>query len=236
MGGVGQSACGWWAAVDGQVGDAAAAAVVGQLAGGQRPDALGRLRPCAMQVLACLPPTPWSISEEEVAARRDLRRHRVFSIDPPTARDLDDALSGAAAPWEPACRRRVVGAAARRRLGAQPRSRALLVRMRRARLHLAPAALAGAPGSWSPLVPAWPFCAPDPCRCTPGPAVEELPDGAGYRVGVHIADVSHFVKPGSALDREAQERSTSGVCVCVVCVCVHCGGWPGDLLAWAGCW
>lgn len=41
------------------------------------------------------------------------------------------------------------------------------------------------------------------------PAVEPLP-GGGYRVGVHIADVSHFVQPGSALDKEAQQRSTSG--------------------------
>ncbi|KAL4419743.1 hypothetical protein ABPG75_006841, partial [Micractinium tetrahymenae] len=83
------------------------------------------------EVLACLPPTPWTICEEELAKRRDFRQTRIFSIDPPTARDLDDALS-----------------------------------------------------------------------------VEELP-GGGYRVGVHIADVSHFVMPGTALDREAQQRSTS---------------------------
>ena len=28
----------------------------------------------------------------------------------------------------------------------------------------------------------------------------------GYQLGVHIADVSHFVRPGSALDKEAQKR------------------------------
>ena len=30
---------------------------------------------------------------DDLSGRRDLRSKRVFSIDPPTARDLDDALS-----------------------------------------------------------------------------------------------------------------------------------------------
>lgn len=34
-------------------------------------------------------------------------------------------------------------------------------------------------------------------------------DGEGYILGVHIADVAHYVHPGSALDREALYRGTS---------------------------
>jgi ribonuclease R len=39
-------------------------------------------------------------------------------------------------------------------------------------------------------------------------SLERLADGR-WRLGVHIADVSHFVRPRTALDREAQHRATS---------------------------
>ncbi|TPX69416.1 hypothetical protein SpCBS45565_g02427 [Spizellomyces sp. 'palustris'] len=83
------------------------------------------------EVLACLPSVPWSIPQEEYSKRRDLRSERIFSIDPQTARDLDDAVS-----------------------------------------------------------------------------VKPLGDGT-FEVGVHIADVTHFVRPGTALDKEARHRATT---------------------------
>ncbi len=39
-------------------------------------------------------------------------------------------------------------------------------------------------------------------------SIKTLPNG-DFEVGVHIADVSHYVRPGSALDREARKRATS---------------------------
>jgi len=73
----------------------------------------------------------WSIPPQEIKRRRDFRNECVFTIDPLTARDLDDALS----------------------------------------VTLEPSGL--------------------------------------FRVGVHIADVSYFVRDGTALDMVAGERATS---------------------------
>lgn len=36
-----------------------------------------------------------------------------------------------------------------------------------------------------------------------------LEPGKLFEVGVHIADVSHFVRPGTAIDLEARERGTT---------------------------
>ncbi|XP_031757684.1 DIS3-like exonuclease 2 isoform X2 [Xenopus tropicalis] len=46
------------------------------------------------KVLQCLPQDlPWTIPQEEFQKRKDLRNECIFTIDPATARDLDDALS-----------------------------------------------------------------------------------------------------------------------------------------------
>ncbi|XP_028365380.1 DIS3-like exonuclease 2 isoform X2 [Phyllostomus discolor] len=46
------------------------------------------------EVLECLPQDlPWTVPPEEFSKRRDLRKDCIFTIDPSTARDLDDALS-----------------------------------------------------------------------------------------------------------------------------------------------
>ena len=73
----------------------------------------------------------WKPTEEMCRGRRDYRNHRVFTIDPTTAKDLDDALH-----------------------------------------------------------------------------ITRLPDGR-VEIGVHIADVSHFIPPNSAVDEEALRRATT---------------------------
>jgi protein SSD1 len=72
-----------------------------------------------------------SIPDREFELRKDLRAERVFTIDPDSAKDLDDAVS-----------------------------------------------------------------------------VKPNDDGT-YDIGIHIADVSYFVKPNTALDRDARKRATS---------------------------
>jgi len=55
------------------------------------------------------------------------------------------------------------------------------------------------------------ICSVDPPGCTDiDDALHAiiLPNG-NYQVGVHIADVSHFIRPGTAIDLEAADRCTS---------------------------
>ena len=39
-------------------------------------------------------------------------------------------------------------------------------------------------------------------------SIRQLANG-NWEVGVHIADVTHYVRPGSVIDKEAQKRATS---------------------------
>ncbi|KAK4510909.1 uncharacterized protein ATC70_000018 [Mucor velutinosus] len=88
-------------------------------------------QPFGQKALKGLPETPWSISQSEIDKRRDLRGTRIFTIDPATAKDLDDAVH-----------------------------------------------------------------------------VTKLAENE-FEIGVHIADVSHFVHQHTALDHEAFDRGTS---------------------------
>ncbi|KAM9454993.1 exosome complex exonuclease RRP44 [Clarias gariepinus] len=88
-------------------------------------------QPFSQAVLSFLPKMPWSITEEDLKVRADLRHLCVCSVDPPGCTDIDDALH---------------------------------------------------------------------CRKL---------DNGNLEVGVHIADVSHFIRPGNALDQEAASRGTT---------------------------
>lgn len=55
------------------------------------------------------------------------------------------------------------------------------------------------------------ICSVDPPGCTDiddALHCRQLPNG-NLEVGVHIADVTHFIRPGNALDREAASRATT---------------------------
>ncbi len=82
-------------------------------------------------VLGDLPSLPWTITEDDLKQRKDLRHLAICSVDPPGCTDIDDALH---------------------------------------------------------------------CRKL---------DNGNLEVGVHIADVSHFIRPGTALDKEAANRGTT---------------------------
>lgn len=51
------------------------------------------LTPYEDELLEGLPPADYIPTETDLADREDLRKHCIFTIDPATAVDLDDALS-----------------------------------------------------------------------------------------------------------------------------------------------
>lgn len=55
------------------------------------------------------------------------------------------------------------------------------------------------------------ICSVDPPGCTDiDDALHCMPmENGNFQVGVHIADVTHFVKPGTAIDLEASQRATT---------------------------
>ncbi|XP_049291295.1 DIS3-like exonuclease 2 [Anopheles funestus] len=123
------------------------------------------VKPYGEDILAQLPAVPYTIPEQELARREDLRGECIFTIDPATARDLDDALS---------------------------------------------------------------------CK--------ELPNG-NYQIGVHISDVTFFLRESSPLDELVKLRATSIYMVDTVYhmlpkqLCNTCSLLPGeDKLAFSVFW
>jgi DIS3-like exonuclease 2 len=121
--------------------------------------------PYSSEILEQLPAEPFVIPESEFAYREDLRKKCIFSIDPESARDLDDALS-----------------------------------------------------------------------------CEELPNG-NLEIGVHISDVSYFLKEDSALDILVKEKATTIYLVdqvyhmLPVPLCLLCSLLPGsDKMAYSVFW
>lgn len=122
-------------------------------------------QPFTQEILDQLPTEPFTIPASEFAYRQDLRKKCIFSIDPETARDLDDALS-----------------------------------------------------------------------------CEELPNG-NLEIGVHISDVTYFLKENSELDEIVKEKATTIYLVDTVYhmlpvpLCLLCSLLPGsDKMAYSVFW
>jgi exoribonuclease R len=126
------------------------------------------------EVLAAGDKGIWPIPASEVAIRMDLRDMLVLTIDPTSARDLDDAVH--------------------------------MVSMGKHRIRRDQ-------DTWHALDKVLQNSSPSNTRArAPSPTREPAfveRDLEVFEVGVHIADVSFFVRPNSKLDREAMSRATS---------------------------
>eukprot|EP00965_Chrysotila_dentata_P076554 2527712-Pleurochrysis_carterae.AAC.1 len=65
------------------------------------------------------------------------------------------------------------------------------------------------------------ICSIDPPGCVDiDDAVHAMPLGGGrFEIGVHIADVTHFIQPDSALDLEAAKRGETFYMVSPATLC-----------------
>ena len=128
-----------------------------------------------------------TITPEDIAEREDFRDVLTFTIDPKDAKDFDDALSiRRIERKEERGERRENSSASESKSDLSPLSS----------LH-------------SPLTtPNSPLSSLHSPLSTPNSPLSSLHSPL-YEVGVHIADVSHYVAEGSIIDREAQERATS---------------------------
>ncbi len=128
------------------------------------------------------------IKPEELAKRRDIRTTPTFTIDPFDAKDFDDAISFRELTGEEL--QKIPGFSAVSTSSPKSNSGQSLDSEKKS-----PASLRSAP----------PFSKGDSPTGTPGIKTS----GPLYEIGVHIADVSHYVREGTALDREAVKRGCS---------------------------
>ena len=67
------------------------------------------------------------------------------------------------------------------------------------------------------------ICSVDPPGCTDiddALHARELPNG-NYEVGVHIADVSHFIRPNTPIDLEAANRNRTATIKCLFLISLN---------------
>ena len=121
------------------------------------------------------------ITNDEIATRRDMRDVLTFTIDPFDAKDFDDAISFRKVTGKP-----VIPV----KTGILSNDKVSNVGLSKKNLDFSESQ----DSRWS--LPS--------TAIGGGNDKEQL-----YEIGVHIADVSHYVRPGTAIDTEALKRATS---------------------------
>ena len=126
------------------------------------------------------------ITPEEVAKRRDIRNVLTFTIDPYDAKDFDDAISF-------------------RKLSIEEAAKIVSIRFQRNTENSRDFENSkGAVVSNNQI-----NAANDHSSNSNRPGSDSNRSSSLYEIGVHIADVSHYVREGNALDQEALKRGCS---------------------------